>query len=66
MRPPFSSFHFQTRASNFSRPEVALGQALFGELPLHHDLRGDAGVIGAGQPQRLDAESCAASGSARR
>ena len=34
--------------------EVALGQAFRGELPLHHDLRGDACVIGAGQPQRVD------------
>ncbi len=36
-------------------PQIALGQAFLGELPLHHDLRGDAGVIGAGDPQRLHA-----------
>ena len=34
--------------------EVALGQAFRGELALHHDLRGDACMIGAGQPQRVD------------
>ena len=36
--------------------EVALGQAFLGELALDHDLGGDAGVIGARQPQRVLAE----------
>ena len=31
---------------------VAAVLALVGELALHHHLRGDAGVVGAGQPQR--------------
>ena len=53
MRPPYSSFHCQTRRSNSSRPERYASQPFFSELPLHHHLRGDAGVIGAGKPERV-------------
>ena len=46
------SFHAHTRSTNFSRPRSWRGDALFGELALDDLLRGDAGVIGAGQPER--------------
>ena len=36
-------------------PEVLLGLALGGQLALHHDLGGDAGVIGARLPERVEA-----------
>ena len=39
----------------FLAAQVAALLALFGELPLHHHLRGDAGVIGARQPERDEA-----------
>ena len=51
--PPDSSFHCQTRSTNASRPEVVPGHALLGELALDDVLGGDAGVVHAGQPQRL-------------
>ena len=62
MRPPYSSFHCQTRRSNSSRPESHARQFFFRELPLHHHLRGNAGVIRARQPQRRSRPSCDASG----
>ena len=36
--------------------QVALVQSLFGELSLHHELRGDAGVVRSGEPQRRNPE----------
>src|SRR6059036_1932188 len=36
-------------------PEVEAGLALFRDEALHHVLRGDAGVVGAGEPQRFPA-----------
>ena len=42
--------------------QVAAVDALFGELALHHHLGGDAGVVGAGQPQGVVAAACDASG----
>src|SRR5262249_40679380 len=32
-------------------PQLLAGGSLFHQLPLHHHLGGNAGVIGAGQPQ---------------
>ena len=40
----------------FFASEVAAVDALCGELALHHHLRRDAGVIGAGQPQGVVAQ----------
>ena len=50
MAPPYCFFHCQTRSMKASRPSRA-ALALGGQLPLHHHLRGDAGVIRARQPQ---------------
>ena len=36
-------------------PELLARQPLFRQLALHHDMHGDAGVVGAGQPERRDA-----------
>ena len=38
----------------FLASQVALGEPFLGDLPLHHDLRGDARVIRSRQPQRVD------------
>ncbi len=35
----------------FFAAQVAALPAFFGEVALHHHLRGDAGMVGAGQPQ---------------
>ena len=42
--------------------QVVAGLALLGELPLDHVLRGDAGVVHAGLPQRLVALHALAAG----
>ena len=46
------SFHCQTRARNVSRPS-ALREVFLVQQPLHHHLRGDAGMVGAGLPQHV-------------
>ena len=56
MVPPYCSFHSQTRSSNSSRPRSRAVDAFLGQLALHHHLGGDAGVVGAGQPERVVAE----------
>ena len=50
MEPPENSFHSQTFSRNFARPR-SWRLTLCVELSLHHDLGGDAGVVGAGLPQ---------------
>ena len=56
MVPPDSAFHCQTRSMNVSRPELRGGSICScAELPLHHHLRGDAGMVGARLPQRVAA-----------
>ena len=54
--PPDSPFHSQTRFSNSSRPRSLRVDAFFRQLALDHHLGGDAGVVGARQPQRVVAE----------
>jgi hypothetical protein len=50
------SFHSHTLATKFFAAQVvAAADALLLQLALHHDLRGDAGVVGAGHPQRVEA-----------
>ena len=53
MMPPCFSFHAQTRSRNFSRPRSSrcLISPAFFERLLDDRLRGDAGVVGAGQPE---------------
>ena len=53
MVPPDSSFHFHTRSTNSSRPRSCRDLAFGVELALDDHLRGDAGVVGAGLPQRV-------------
>ena len=53
--PPDSAFHCQTRSTNFSRPRSCRDRPSRGELALDDVLGGDAGVVHAGQPQRLEA-----------
>ena len=56
MVPPDSAFHCQTRSTNASRPSVCAGLCLrTGEQPLDDHLGGDAGVVGAGLPERVAA-----------
>ena len=56
MVPPDSAFHCQTRSMNASRPSAAAVRLpSLGQQPLHHHLRGDAGMVGAGLPQRVAA-----------
>ena len=56
MMPPCFSFHAQTRLRNSSRPRsCAVLLFLFLELLLDHHLRGDAGVVGAGEPENFPA-----------
>ena len=50
--PPDSAFHCQTRSTNASRPRSCRLRPFLGQFPLDHVLRGDAGVVHAGQPQR--------------
>ena len=42
---------FSTSLNRFPPCPIFAGSFLAGQLPLHHHLRGDAGVVGAGQPQ---------------
>ena len=51
MVPPDSAFHCQTRCSNSSRPRSRRSDAFFGEFAFDHHLGGDAGVVGAGEPE---------------
>ena len=51
MVPPDSAFHCQTRSSNSSRPRSRRSSAFFGELAFDDHLGGDAGVVGAGEPE---------------
>ena len=44
---PDFCFHSQTFSTNFSRPEIVARDVLGIELAFNHDLRGDAGVVGA-------------------
>ena len=62
MVAPDCSFHSQTRSTNSSRPEVVAVLALGVELALDHDLRGDAGVVGARLPQRVVAAHAVVAG----
>ena len=51
--PPDSAFHSQTFSTNASRPRSRRPMLpLGGQLALDHHLGGDAGVVGARQPQR--------------
>ena len=52
MVEPLVSFQSQTWATKFLRQVVA-GEAGFLQLPLDHDLRGDARVVGARHPERV-------------
>jgi hypothetical protein len=51
MVPPLSVRHSQTRSMKGVAAQVVTAFALLGQLPLHHVLGGDAGMVGAGQPQ---------------
>ena len=55
MVPPDSAFHCQTRSRNASRPSAWRLTALLGQQAFHHHLGGDAGMVGAGLPQRVAA-----------
>jgi hypothetical protein len=52
MAEPYWRFHSQTRAVKTSRPRGLRLVAFGGELAFDHHLRGDASVIGAGNPER--------------
>ena len=52
---PDFSFHSQTFCDEVLAAEVVAADALLLQLALHHDLRGDAGMVGAGHPQRVEA-----------
>ncbi len=56
MVSPDCAFHCPDALFELLAAQVAVVDALFGELALHHHLGGDAGVVGAGQPQRVVAE----------
>ena len=56
MVSPYCGFPLPDALFEFLAAQVAAVDALFGELALHHHLGGDAGVVGAGQPQRVVAE----------
>jgi hypothetical protein len=45
--PPYSAHELLT-------PEIRLALPFGGQLTLHHHLRGDAGVVGAGLPERIE------------
>ena len=49
--PPLSAFHCQTRRSNSSRPRSWRLIPSFGEHALDDELRGDSGVVHAGEPE---------------
>ncbi len=49
-------FPFPDALFEFFAAEVAAVDAFFGEFALDHHLGGDAGVVGAGQPERVLAE----------
>ena len=51
MVEPDSSFHSHTRFEEFLAPEIVARNAFCIQLALHHDLGGDAGVVGARLPQ---------------
>ena len=55
MMPPCFSFHAQTCSRNFSRPEIVpvLHDPLLAQGLFDHRLGGDAGVVGARQPEHL-------------
>ncbi len=54
MVPPDRTFHSQTWPVNSSRDHLACGGGCGpGQLALHHHLRGDAGMVGAGLPERV-------------
>ena len=53
MMPPCFSFHSQTRSRNFSRPRSCLVMLLFFSVFLDLHLGGDAGVVGARQPEHF-------------
>ena len=52
---PNCSRHSQMRSDHLLAPELARVDALGVELLLDHGLRGDAGVVGPGHPQRVEA-----------
>ena len=56
MVSPDSRFPLPDALFELFAAQVAAVDAFFGELALHHHLGGDAGVIGAGQPERVVAE----------
>ena len=64
MMPPYFSFHSQIFADERLAAEVVamLHHAFLAQRFLHDVLRGDAGVIGAGQPEHFLAQSCARGG----
>ena len=54
MVPPLSAFHAHTFSMNFSRPMlVPVGLLALHQLALDHQLRGDAGVVGARLPEHV-------------
>ena len=55
MVEPDSCFHSQTRFDEGLAAEVVARLALVLELALDHDLRGDAGVVGADHPVGVEA-----------
>ena len=55
MVEPLRSFHSHTRATKFLRPRSWRDLARVLQLPFDDDLRGDAGMVGARQPQRVEA-----------
>jgi hypothetical protein len=60
---PDFSFHSQTFFDEVLAAQVVAALALLLQLALHHDLRGDAGVVGARHPQRVEARACGGSAS---
>ena len=55
---------FPHLAMNFSRPRSWRDGLLRCQLAFHHDLRGDAGVVGARHPQRVVAAHAVIAGQA--
>ena len=55
MRASYASFHAQIRSTSPSRPRSCrVLLLLFQQPPLDDGLRGDARVVGAGHPERLE------------
>ena len=62
MVPPDCAFHCPDALDEGLARQVGALAALRVQLPLDHHLGGDAGVVGAGLPQRVIARACGDSG----